>query len=76
MGELSGEPFALDLRRLSADDAGKVRAASRQRFGPFYAEIDATAAYDVLVHLPHVGEATSDAGAVDASVEEVRKILG
>lgn len=75
MGQQSDEPFAVDLRRLSAGEAGQVRAASRQRFGPFYAEIDATVAYDVIVHLPHVSEATFDAGALDASPEEVRKIL-
>ncbi len=76
MGELGDEPFALDLRRLTPDEAGLVRSASRQRFGPFYAEIDATAAYDVIVHFPRVSEATLDAGAVDASPAEVRKILG
>ncbi|MEU0885908.1 erythromycin esterase family protein [Lentzea sp. NPDC005914] len=76
MGQLSDEPFALDLRRLTADEAAQVRSASRQRFGPFYTEIDATAAYDVIVHLPHVSEATLDAGAVDASPAEVRKVLG
>ncbi|MFI6095350.1 erythromycin esterase family protein [Lentzea sp. NPDC051213] len=75
MGELCDEPFALDLRRLSTEDASRVKAVPRQRFGPSYAELDATVAYDVIVHLPHVGEATFDAGALDASPEEVRKLL-
>ena len=37
---------------------------------------DLKSAYDVIVHLPHVSEATFDAGALDASPAEVRKILG
>lgn len=75
MGQLSDEPFALDLRRLSPTEADHVRGAARQRFGPFYAELDATVAYDLIVHLPHVSEASLDAGALDASPEEVRNLL-
>lgn len=75
MGQQSDEPFAVDLRRLSPAEADQVRGASRQRFWPFYAEIDATVAYDLIVHLPHVSEATFDAGALAASPEEVRKLL-
>jgi len=75
MDGLGDEPFALDLRGLSPAETAEVRAASRQRFWPFYAEIDATAAYDVVVHLPRVSEATFDDGALDASPEEVRNLL-
>ncbi|WP_237047618.1 erythromycin esterase family protein [Lentzea guizhouensis] len=75
MGQHGDEPFAVDLRRLSSADAADVRAASRQRFGPFYAELDATVAYDLVVHLPHVSAATFDTGALDASPEEVRNVL-
>ena len=66
-------PFAVDLRRLSPDDAALVRAASRQRFGSVYAEQNALDAYDVLVHLPEVTAAQVDAAAAAESPEEVRK---
>jgi len=66
-------PFAVDLRRLSPDDAALVRAASRQRFGSVHAEQNSLDAYDVLVHLPEVTAAQVDAAAAAASPEEVRK---
>ena len=72
MDQTWDKPFAVDLRRLSAADADAVRAASQQRFGPFYTEIDATVAYDVLVHLPRVTGATPDRGAVARSPQDVQ----
>lgn len=66
-------PFATDLRRLSADDAATVRAASRQRFGDFYAELSPPDAYDVIVHLPHVTAAGPDPDAIACSPWEVRE---
>jgi erythromycin esterase len=68
-------PFAVDLRRLSGEDAATVKAAGEQRFGSFYAPIDAARAYDVLVHLPTVTEATLDPEAVAASPDDVRRAL-
>jgi erythromycin esterase len=69
----STEPFAVDLRRLSPDARAAVKAAGQQRLGPFYVDVDATAAYDVLVHLPHVTPATPDDEALAASPPEVRE---
>jgi len=68
----SDGPFATDLRRLAAPDAAAVRRASRQRFGPYYVEVDAAAAYDVIVHLPQVTAGDPDPGAIAASPPEVR----
>lgn len=65
-------PFAVDLRRLSPADADAVRAASEWRFGPFYCPIDATAAADVVVHLPRVSAADADPEAV-AHLPEVEQ---
>ncbi|WP_189223539.1 erythromycin esterase family protein [Saccharothrix coeruleofusca] len=65
-------PFTTDLRTLSSRDAEAVRAASRQRYGTYYAEVDPLDAYDLLVHLPYVTEATPDPDALTASPEEVR----
>ena len=69
-------PFAVDLRRLPAEDAAVLKAAGEQRFGAYYSPIDAAQAYDVLVHLPVVTAATPDPEAVAASPAEVRKAFG
>jgi erythromycin esterase len=69
------EPFAVDLRRLSPADEAAVRAAKEQRYGVFYAEVDALAAYDVLVHLPRVTGATLDRDTVGYAVPDVRDRL-
>jgi erythromycin esterase len=66
-------PFAVDLRRLSPDDAARVRAASRQRLGSQYAEQNALDAFDVLIQLPRVTAAEPDAAAVAASPADVQK---
>ncbi len=65
--------FGVDLRRLSPPDTASVGAATRQRFGPFYSEVDALAAYDVLVHLPVVTPAETDTAAVASSPADVQE---
>jgi erythromycin esterase len=65
-------PFAVDLRRLSSPDVAVIASATRQRFSPGYAEVDALSAYDVLVHLPLVTPAEPDAAAVASSPAEVQ----
>ncbi|MEV4130083.1 erythromycin esterase family protein [Nocardia sp. NPDC049707] len=75
--EASGDgPFATDLRRLSPADADAVRAASQQRFGPWYSEVNALKAYDVIVHLPHVTAASLDPAALAAAPSDVLQVLG
>ncbi|WP_026423774.1 erythromycin esterase family protein [Actinokineospora inagensis] len=66
-------PFAVDLRRLSPADTATVGAGTRQRYGSFYADLDPLAAYDVIVHLPHVTGAEPDADALTHSPDDVRK---
>jgi erythromycin esterase len=51
-------PFAVDLGRLSPDDAARVRTASRQRFGSYYSEQNPLDAYDAVIHVPEVTPAT------------------
>jgi erythromycin esterase len=68
-----GDPFLTDLRSLSPEDTEAVRAASRQRFGAFYAGIDARAAYDLIVHLPRVTAAEPDEPAIACAPPEVRQ---
>ncbi len=65
-------PFAVDLRRHPA----LLKGVTEQRFGAYYAPIDAAQAYDVLVHLPEVTAATPDPEAVAASPAEVQKAFG
>lgn len=68
-----GNPFAVDLRRLSTGDAALVRAAGQQRFGSFYADLDPSTAYDLIVHLPRVTAAEPDPAAITCSAPEVRE---
>lgn len=68
-------PFAVDLRRLSPDDAATVRAASRQRYGSFYSEQNPLDAFDAVIHVPHVGAAELDPAVVAASPADVREAL-
>ncbi|NUT06199.1 MAG: erythromycin esterase family protein [Hamadaea sp.] len=65
-------PYAVDLRRMSADEETALRGVTRQRFGAFYADIDPATAYDAVVHLPKVTAAVPDADAVAASPDDVR----
>ncbi|QUQ63529.1 erythromycin esterase family protein [Kutzneria sp. CA-103260] len=69
------EPFAVDLRRLSPADEATVSSAKEQRYGVFYSEVDALAAYDVVVHLPHVTGATLDQDTLSHAVPDVRDRL-
>jgi erythromycin esterase len=69
-------PFAVDLRRLAAADAAAVRAASTQRYGSFYSVQNPLDAFDVLVHVPHVGTAEPDCEAIAASPSDVQEIVG
>jgi erythromycin esterase len=72
MAAAGDTPFGIDLHH---PDSAPVRAATRQRYGFFYAELDPSTAYDALVHLPEVTPATLDQAAVAAAPEEVRKVL-
>ncbi|RJO79343.1 erythromycin esterase family protein [Nocardia panacis] len=67
--------FGVNLRGLSAADLAAVRAAGEQRFGNVYAEVDAAAAYDAVIHLPTLTAATPDAGAIAAAPPEVREFF-
>jgi erythromycin esterase len=69
------EPFAVDLRRLSPADEAAVSATKEQRYGVSYTEVDALAAYDVLVHLPRVTGATLDRDTLSHAVPDVRDRL-
>lgn len=73
MAASCGRPFATDLRRLSPADANAVRAASQQRFGAYYAELNPLDAYDVIVHLPHVTAAEPDPAALACSPHDVQE---
>jgi erythromycin esterase len=66
-------PFGVDLRRLSAEDAAKVRAVPRQRLGSQYLDLSALDAYDAVVHLPHVRGAEYDRDVIDCSHPDVRR---
>ncbi|MEG8178545.1 erythromycin esterase family protein [Nocardia terpenica] len=70
------EPFLTDLRTLSAADTAAVRAATEQRLGPNYYPVRPLDAFDLVVHLPRVTEATPDAEAIAASPEDVRRAFG
>lgn len=65
-------PFAVDLRRLSPADAAAVGAVTRQRFGAFDVPQRPLAAYDVVVHLPHVTPAQPDPDTLAYAPAEVR----
>jgi erythromycin esterase len=66
------QAFATDLRRLSPADDAAVRAATRQRYGTYYAEQAPLDAFDVIVHLPHVTAAEPDRAALEHAPREVR----
>ena len=68
-------PFAVDLRRLSPDDAALVRAAGRQRFGHHYSEQDPCDAYDAVIHVPHLTPAEPYSDAVARSPADVQEAL-
>jgi erythromycin esterase len=65
-------PFATDLRRLPPSDAAAVRAVAQQRFGTYYADLSPLAAYDVIVHVPHVTPADPDHAALACAPRDVR----
>ncbi|OLT21605.1 erythromycin esterase [Pseudonocardia sp. CNS-139] len=69
-------PFAVDLHRLPPADLAAIRATKGHRHGPFLLEQDPTAAFDALVHLPLVGEATVDREALAASPPDVQEAFG
>jgi erythromycin esterase len=64
MAATYGQPFAADLRELSPADAAAVQKASKLRSGSYYADLSPLDAFDIVVHLPHVTRAGSDADAV------------
>lgn len=66
-------PFAIDLRRLSPADAETVRAASQQRFGTVYADLNPLDAFDIVVHIPHVTPAEPDSGALGHAPRDVQE---
>ncbi|PPK67602.1 erythromycin esterase family protein [Actinokineospora auranticolor] len=66
-------PFATDLRTLPPTDVATVAAATCQRHGTHYADLDPLAAYDVIVHLPRVTGAEPDKDALAHSPDEVRQ---
>ncbi|QHC22698.1 erythromycin esterase family protein [Streptomyces sp. GS7] len=66
-------PFAVDLRRLSAADTAAVRSVSQQRYGTYYADQSPLAAFDVVVHLPHVTAAEPDPAALAEAPRDVRE---
>jgi erythromycin esterase len=68
-------PYAVDLRHLSPTDLDTVRAAGRQSCGACHAPINAPAAYDLLVHLPHVTAAVPDDTALAHAPAEVRDVF-
>ncbi|MFI6500077.1 erythromycin esterase family protein [Nonomuraea typhae] len=68
-------PFAVDLRRLSADDAKAVQAAARHRIGAWYAEVEPLAAFDILVHIPRVTAAHPDEAALAHAPAEVAEVF-
>ncbi|PRY02440.1 erythromycin esterase family protein [Allonocardiopsis opalescens] len=65
--------FATDLRRLAPADTAAVRAAGEQRHGGYYAEADAIAAFDAIVHLPRVTAAEPDRAALAHAPAEVQE---
>lgn len=64
-------PFAIDLHHLDDGDRAVLATVGEQRSGGFLCPIDPLAAYDAIVHLPHVTPATPDPDAVDAAPAEV-----
>lgn len=66
-------PFAVDLRRLPPADHAAVRAVAEQRFNSCYQGIDPLAAYDVVVHLPHVTAADADPDTLAHAPHETRE---
>jgi erythromycin esterase len=67
------EPFAVDLRRLSSADTAAMRTVTSQRIGNYYTEMNPVAAYDIVVHLPHVTAATPDPAALAESPQDVQQ---
>jgi erythromycin esterase len=68
-------PFAIDLRRLSPENAAVLGTVSQQRYGLSYAEMDPLEAYDVLVHVPHVTGAEPDRDAIAHAPADVQKVF-
>ena len=69
------EPFGVDLRALDATDRATLAGVRTQRSGPFLCPIDPLAAYDVIMHLPHVTAARPDPAAVDAAPADVAAVF-
>lgn len=67
-------PFGVDLRRLSNADTAAVRTAGRQRvLADHYGDVDALAAFDVLVHVPVLTPAQPDADALAYAPPDVQE---
>jgi erythromycin esterase len=75
MAATHDEPFGVDLRALDATDRATLAGVRTQRSGPFLCPVDPLAAYDVIMHLPHVTEARPDPAAVDAAPAEVAAVF-
>lgn len=69
------EPFAADLRELSPADARSVQAASKQRFGTAYCDLDPLDAYDIIVHLPQLTPAEPDQDVLGHAPSEVQRMF-
>jgi erythromycin esterase len=68
-------PFATDLRRLSPTDTAVVAAVTEQRYGTSYVNMNPLAAFDIVVHLPHVSAAEIDDDAISYASDDVRDAL-
>ncbi|MGH2882681.1 MAG: erythromycin esterase family protein, partial [Solirubrobacteraceae bacterium] len=69
------EPFATDLRQLSAADAATVHATTQQRagIGDHYSQQSPLDAFDVLIHIPYVTAADPDETALAHAPQEVQQ---
>ncbi|MGW0518775.1 erythromycin esterase family protein [Crossiella sp. NPDC003009] len=67
--------FGVNLRTLDPADRDTLRAVTRQCHGMYYAEVDALAAYDALVHVPRVSAGEPDPEAIAAAPEDVREMF-
>jgi erythromycin esterase len=69
-------PFAVDLRRLSRATTAAFHGVSLQRIGPLYWNTSPLRAFDVLIHLPHIGLAHPDLSAIAHTPDDIRQAFG
>lgn len=69
-------PFTANLHRLPEADTAVLGSVGSQRIGPMYLNLEPLAAYDAIVHVPHVTAAEPDAEALAHAPEEVRSVFG